>query len=96
MTLDEDRLKDAERLIRVVMVMTLCTAGVSKFFSRGAFFHYYGEPAIRRNKFLANQGSKSNQTPSALSKFVAQEADFGLEPNGSADCKESGGPSTTI
>jgi len=33
MTLDEGRLKEAERLIRVAMVVTLCTAGISKFFS---------------------------------------------------------------
>jgi hypothetical protein len=43
MTLDDGRLKDAERLIRFAMVVTLCTAGISKFFSHGAFFHYYGE-----------------------------------------------------
>ena len=43
MTLDEGRLKDAERLIRFAMVVTLCTAGISKFFSHGAFNQYYGE-----------------------------------------------------
>jgi hypothetical protein len=43
MTMDEGRLKDAKRLIRFAMVVTLCTAGISKFFSHGAFIQYYGE-----------------------------------------------------
>jgi hypothetical protein len=43
MTPDEGRLKDAERLIRFAMVVTLCTAGISKVFSHGAFNQYYGE-----------------------------------------------------
>src|SRR5216683_1329246 len=43
MTLDEGRLKDAERLIRFAMVVTLCTPGIGKFFSHGALDQYYGE-----------------------------------------------------
>jgi len=34
-------LKDAERVVRVVMVVILLTAGTSKFFSHGGFFDYY-------------------------------------------------------
>src|SRR5260370_7518078 len=50
MTLDAGRLKDAERLIRFAMVVTLCTTGISKFFSHGAFNQYYGE--LFRNPHL--------------------------------------------
>ena len=41
MYLDEGRLKDAERVVRVVMVTILLTAGTSKFFSAGGFAEYY-------------------------------------------------------
>lgn len=41
MNLDEGRLKDAERVVRVVMVTILLTAGTSKFFSAGGFAEYY-------------------------------------------------------
>ena len=43
MTLGEGRLKDTERLTRFAMAVTLCTAGISKFFSHGAFHQYNGE-----------------------------------------------------
>jgi len=36
MTLDEGRLKDAERLIRFAMVVTLCTAPANPFSFAGA------------------------------------------------------------
>lgn len=36
-------LRDAERVVRVVMVVMLLTAGTSKFFSHGGFFAYYSE-----------------------------------------------------
>jgi uncharacterized membrane protein YphA (DoxX/SURF4 family) len=34
-------LKDAERVVRIVMVVILLTAGTSKFFSHGGFLEYY-------------------------------------------------------
>jgi len=34
-------LRDAERVVRVVMITILLTAGTSKFFSEGGFFAYY-------------------------------------------------------
>ena len=34
-------LKDAERVVRVTMVVILLTAGTSKFFSHGGFYDYY-------------------------------------------------------
>lgn len=34
-------LKDAERVVRVTMVVILLTAGTSKFFSEGGFLTYY-------------------------------------------------------
>lgn len=34
-------LKDAERMLRVVMIVTLLTAGVSKLASAGGFYDYY-------------------------------------------------------
>lgn len=39
--IDREMLKDAERVVRVVMVVILLTAGTSKFFSHGGFFAYY-------------------------------------------------------
>ena len=46
-------LKDAERFLRVVMVVTLLTAGVSKLFSAGGFYEYYASlfanPDLRIN-----------------------------------------------
>lgn len=35
--------KDAERLVRVVMVTVLLTAGISKFFGLDGFFDYYSK-----------------------------------------------------
>ena len=37
------KLKDAERVVRITMILILLTAGSSKFFSGGAFFDYYYE-----------------------------------------------------
>jgi len=39
----ETTLKDAERIIRIVMVTILFTAGTSKFFSHGGFVEYYSK-----------------------------------------------------
>lgn len=36
-------LKDAERIVRIVMVTILLTAGTSKFFSHGGFLEYYSK-----------------------------------------------------
>jgi len=35
------KLKDAERIVRITMILILVTAGTSKFFSDGGFFNYY-------------------------------------------------------
>ncbi len=35
------KLKDAERIVRITMILILLTAGTSKFFSDGGFFNYY-------------------------------------------------------
>ena len=37
------KLKDAERIVRITMILILLTAGTSKFFSDGAFYNYYSE-----------------------------------------------------
>ncbi len=37
------RLKDAERVVRLTMIVILLTAGVSKWFSDGGFFQYYSQ-----------------------------------------------------
>ncbi len=34
-------LRDAERVVRLTMIVILLTAGASKFFSNGGFFNYY-------------------------------------------------------
>lgn len=52
-------LKDAERVVRIVMVSILLTAGTSKFFSQGGFFEYYselfqGDLRIQLPDFLVN------------------------------------------
>lgn len=41
--LDKIVLKDAERVVRIVMIVILLTAGTSKFFSHGGFFDYYSK-----------------------------------------------------
>jgi len=41
--ISEQRLKDAERIIRITMILILLTAGISKFFSNGSFFAYYSQ-----------------------------------------------------
>ena len=41
MNIPEKRLKEAERVVRVVMIVIMLTAGTSKFFSQGAFYQYY-------------------------------------------------------
>lgn len=40
---DSTTLKDAERVVRIVMIVILLTAGTSKFFSHGGFFDYYSK-----------------------------------------------------
>lgn len=52
-------LKDAERVVRVVMTTILLTAGSSKFCSHGGFFSYYsqlfqGDLRIRLPAFLVD------------------------------------------
>lgn len=52
MTISEDRLKDAERIVRLIMIVILLTAGTSKLFSQGGFFEYYAslfQGALRIN-----------------------------------------------
>jgi uncharacterized membrane protein YphA (DoxX/SURF4 family) len=39
--ISQQKLKDAERVVRLTMVLVLVTAGTSKFFSHGGFFDYY-------------------------------------------------------
>ena len=56
-------LKDAERVVRLVMIVILLTAGISKFFSAGGFYGYYSglfqgdlriqAPAVLVNMYLA-------------------------------------------
>jgi hypothetical protein len=53
------KLKDAERVVRITMILILLTAGISKFFSDGAFFDYYsvlfqGELRINLPGLLVN------------------------------------------
>jgi uncharacterized membrane protein YphA (DoxX/SURF4 family) len=52
-------LKDAERIVRITMVLILLTAGFSKFFSEGGFFAYYsqlfqGDLRINLPPFIVN------------------------------------------
>ena len=39
--IEKSRLKDAERVVRLTMVIILLTASISKFFSHGGFYAYY-------------------------------------------------------
>ncbi|MDX1405303.1 MAG: hypothetical protein R3192_12230 [Woeseiaceae bacterium] len=41
MTISKQKLKEAERIVRLVMIVILLTAGTSKFFSQGGFYQYY-------------------------------------------------------
>lgn len=41
--IEKNTLKDAERIVRVVMITILLTAGTSKFFSHGGFIEYYAK-----------------------------------------------------
>lgn len=41
--ISELKLKDAERIVRITMILILLTAGTSKFFSQGGFFAYYSQ-----------------------------------------------------
>jgi len=43
MTISESKLKEAERVVRLIMIAILLTAGISKFFSEGGFQQYYLE-----------------------------------------------------
>ena len=52
MTISESKLKEAERVVRLIMIAILLTAGISKFFSEGGFQQYYLEQFqgdLRRN-----------------------------------------------
>jgi uncharacterized membrane protein len=52
-TIKEIYLKDAERILRLVMIVTLATAGISKLLSNGTFYDYYrslfANPSLRIN-----------------------------------------------
>ena len=57
--IEKSTLKDAERIVRVVMITILLTAGTSKFFSNGGFYEYYsgqfqGDLRIQLPAFLVN------------------------------------------
>jgi hypothetical protein len=57
--IEESKLKDAERIVRVLMIAILFTAGASKFFSHGGFFDYYsklfqGNLRIQISPFIVN------------------------------------------
>jgi len=57
--IEKSTLKDAERIVRIVMATILLTAGTSKFFSHGGFFDYYstlfqGDLRIRVPAILVN------------------------------------------
>jgi uncharacterized membrane protein YphA (DoxX/SURF4 family) len=57
--ISELKLKDAERIVRITMILILLTAGTSKFFSQGEFFKYYsqlfqGDLRINLVPFLVN------------------------------------------
>ena len=57
--IDKSTLKDAERIVRIVMATILLTAGTSKFFSHGGFVDYYamlfqGDLRIRLPAVLVN------------------------------------------
>ena len=41
MKIKEIHLKDSERIVRILMIVILLTAGTSKLFSAGGFFDYY-------------------------------------------------------
>ena len=41
--ISENRLKDAERIVRLTMILILLTAGTSKLFSEGGFYSYYSQ-----------------------------------------------------
>lgn len=43
MVIERNTLKDAERVLRIVMIVILLTAGTSKFFSHGGFVEYYAK-----------------------------------------------------
>lgn len=55
----EEKLKDAERIVRITMIIILVTAGTSKLFSQGGFYDYYsqlfqGDLRINLPPFLVN------------------------------------------
>ncbi len=41
--ISKEKLKDAERIVRITMILILLTAGTSKFFSQGGFYDYYSQ-----------------------------------------------------
>ena len=61
--IDKTLLQDAERIVRLTMIVILLTAGTSKFFSAGGFFDYYSGlfqgdlrlrvPAVLVNAYLS-------------------------------------------
>lgn len=65
--IERTTLKDAERIVRIVMVTILITAGISKFFSHGGFLAYYS------NLF---QGNLRIQIPPYFINFYLQIIPF--------------------
>lgn len=39
----QEKLRDAERIVRITMILILLTAGTSKIFSQGGFYEYYSQ-----------------------------------------------------
>ena len=65
--IERTTLKDAERIVRIVMVTILITAGTSKFFSHGGFQEYYSK---------LFQGDLRIQIPPYLINFYLQIIPF--------------------
>ncbi len=63
----EQKLKDAERVVRITMILILLTAGTSKFFSGGGFFDYYSQ---------LFQGELRINLPSILINFYLKMTPF--------------------
>ncbi len=65
--IEKTTLKDAERIVRIVMVTILITAGTSKFFSHGGFLAYYSK---------LFQGDLRIKMPPSLINFYLQIIPF--------------------
>jgi uncharacterized membrane protein YphA (DoxX/SURF4 family) len=65
--IEKTTLKDAERIVRIVMVTILITAGTSKFLSHGGFLAYYSK---------LFQGDLRIKMPPSLINFYLQIIPF--------------------